>query len=513
MQTFIGPQTQVVDKGGRMALPGMFDAHIHALGSGLEAMACDLSAESLYEEFGRIPDDVLGVYLKRIERCAAKRPDAEWVLGAGWLMDAFGPGARASRELLDEIVPDRPVYMESSDGHSAWVNTKALEIAGITADTPDPPNGIIDRESGSMEPLGSLQEHATHLVEEHIPPPDLETRTAGLQYAVRMLNEYGITSIQDSRTYRSYLEGYRALDDRGELTLRVVASNHWDTSRGLEQLEQIRQDRKHYSGGNLRATSVKIWLDGVMENYTAAMLDPYLVEGEPRGFLMMEPDALKEAMIALDADGFQIHVHALGDRAVRESLDAIQAARDANGVTDNRHHLAHLQVVQPDDIPRFRRLGVAANFSLYWAYADAYITELTLPFIKPETARWIYPIGSLQRDGAVVVSGSDWSVSSANPFLQIETAITRKDPLADSDSAFIPEEVVSLADTIAMLTINAAWVNHSDHEAGSIEVGKLADLAVLDQNLFDIDPKDISETHVLLTLFGGEAVHGTLAGF
>jgi len=228
---------------------------------------------------------------------------------------------------------------------------------------------------------------------------------------------------------------------------------------------------------------------------------------------MMEPDDLQETIIALDADGFQVHVHAIGDSAVRESLDAIEAARKANGVTDNRHHIAHLQVVQPDDIPRFRRLGVAANFSLYWAYADEYITELTLPFIKPATARWIYPIGSLQRDGAVVVSGSDWSVSSANPFLAIETAITRKDPLDDSDAAFIPEEIVSLADTIAMLTINAAWVNHSEHDAGSIEAGKFADLAVLDQNLFDIDAADISATRVLLTLFGGEAVHGTLAEF
>jgi hypothetical protein len=241
------------------------------------------------------------------------------------------------------------------------------------------------------------------------------------------------------------------------------------------------------------------------------MVEPFLVEGEPRGLLMMEPEDLQEAVIALDADGFQVHIHGLGDRAVRVSLDAFEAARKTNGVTDNRHHIAHLQVVQPEDIPRFRRLGVAANVTLFWAYADEYITELTLPYIKPETARWMYPIGSLQRGGAVVVSGSDWSVSSANPFLQIETAITRTDPLSNEGEAFIPEERVSLADVIPMLTINAAWVNHSENEAGSIEVGKYADLAVLDQNLFDIDVYDISETQVLLTLFGGKAVHGSLA--
>jgi len=198
---------------------------------------------------------------------------------------------------------------------------------------------------------------------------------------------------------------------------------------------------------------------------------------------------------------------------VRESLDAFEAAKKSNGIADNRHHIAHLEIVRPSDIPRFRQLGVAANFSLYWAYADPYIIDLTLPFIDAELARWIYPIGSLARDGAMVVSGSDWAVSSANPFLQIETAVTRLDPLLENGDVFIPEERVSLAEAMAMLTINAAWVNHSEQEAGSIEVGKLADLAVLDRNLFDIDAKDISDTQVLLTLFGGKAVHGSFAEF
>jgi predicted amidohydrolase YtcJ len=401
--------------------------------------------------------------------------------------------------------------MESADGHTAWVNSKALQLAGITAETPDPANGRIDRETGSMEPLGSLQEHAATLVADAIPAPDLESRTAGLQYSIRMLNSMGITSIQDAWATVEYLEGYRAMDDRSELFLRVVAGNVWDSSKGMEQLEQILLDRKRFSGGNLRATSVKIWLDGVMENYTAAMIDPYLVEGSPTGMLMMEPETLTETVTALDAHGFQVHVHAIGDRATRESLNAFEAARNANGVTDNRHHIAHLEVVRPEDFPRFRQLGVAANFSLYWAYADSYITELTLPFISPELARWIYPIGSLSRAGAVVVSGSDWGVSSANPFLQIETAVTRLDPLIEGGGVFIPEERVSLAEAIAMLTINAAWVNHSEADAGSIEVNKLADLAVLDRNIFDIDVMDISDTQVLVTLFGGQAVHGSLA--
>ncbi len=506
-RSFKGPGTRVIDLEGRLVLPGLFDLHIHALASGMEKLHCDLSLEAMIQAYGAPPDDLLAEYLARIERCALAHPDDEWVLGFGWGMDAFGPGALASRELLDAIEPDRPVYMASADGHSAWVNSRALEVAGISAATPDPPGGKIDRVPGSSEPLGSLQEHAMYLVESLIPAPDLDTRIAGARYAVGMLNGFGITSIQDAKTDRDLLEGYAALDERGELTLRVVASNVWDTSRDLSQLEEIRADRRAFTRGNLRATTVKIWLDGVMENYTAAMIDPYLVEGEGRGMLMMTEDALEDAVTALDADGFQVHIHAIGDRAVRASLDAFAAARQANGVNDNRHHIAHLEVVRPADIPRFGELGVAANFTAYWAYPDPYITDLTLPFIDPDLHRWLYPIGSLVRGGATVVSGSDWAVSSASPFLQIETAVTRRDPLGDDDAVLVPEERITVAQAVAMLTIDASRINHNDLDTGSIEAGKLADLAVLDRNLFEIEPDAISESRVLVTLFGGEIVH------
>jgi predicted amidohydrolase YtcJ len=508
-----GPDTTVVDLGGRMVLPGLFDDHIHPVSSGMELLSCDLSLDSIIEEFGKQPDDLVGVYQKRIKHCADEHPDAAWITGSGWVMSAFGPGAKASRKLLDEVVPDRPVYVSSTDGHSAWVNSKALEIAGVTADTPDPKAGIIDREPGGKEPLGSLQEAAMALVEDKIPPPDLETRLAGLQYAVDMLNGYGITSIQAANESEPYLEAYRALDDRGKLTLRVVAAQDWDEERGPEQLEQYKADREKYSGGNLQATTVKIFADGVMENFTAAMLEPYIGQGGTRGTLNMTPEMLKADVIALDAAGFQVHIHAIGDRAVRVSLDAFQAAREANGVTDNRHHIAHLEVIQPSDIPRFRELGVSANFQPLWAYADDYITDLTLPFIKPELARWIYPIASVYDSGAVVVQGSDWSVSTANPFWQIETAITRKNAQDADSTVFIPEERITLPEALAMVTINAAWIDHRENDTGSIELGKLADLAVLDRNLFEIAPEDISETQTMLTLFGGQVVHGSLAAF
>ncbi len=497
-----GPDTSVVDLGGRMVLPGMFDDHIHPVESGVDILSCDLT------KFSTLDD-----YLAEIKRCADKHPDAPWVTGGGWLMSVFGPGAKASRKLIDEVVPNRPVYMASTDGHSAWVNSKALEIAGVTAETPDPPAGRIDREPGSNEPIGSLQESAMALVSDKIPPPDLETRLAGLQFAVDMLNGYGITSIQAANESEPLLETYRTLDDRGKLTLRVVAAQHWDVTKGLEQMDRLKADRDKYSHGNLQATTVKIFADGVMENFTAAMLEPYIGQGGTRGKLNLTPEALKTAVVALDAAGFQVHVHAIGDRAVRTTLDAFQAAREANGVTDNRHHIAHLEVIQPSDIPRFRELGVSANFQPLWAYADPYITDLTLPYIKPELARWLYPIASVYDSGAVVVQGSDWSVSTANPFWQIETAITRKDAQNADSTVFIPEERITLPEALAMVTINAAWIDHRENDTGSIELGKLADLAVLDRNLFEIAPEDISETQTMLTLFGGQVVHGSLAAF
>lgn len=495
-----GASTQVVDLGGRMMLPGFQDVHIHPIGGGIEAAACDLNGL-----------DSLDQYLETIATYAAEHPDEEWILGGGWSMAVFGPGANASRKLIDAIVPDRPVLLTSQDGHSAWVNSKALEIAGITADTQDPADGIIDREPGSREPMGSLQEGAISLVRGHAPPVDLETRMSGLQYSIEMLNSYGITSVQDAIVDEDDLKAYRALDDRGELHLRVVGSQWWDRGQGVEQIEQFKVLREQYKQGRVRATTVKIMQDGVMENYTAAMLEPYIGKGDTRGIPMVEPEALKTAVTALDAEGFQVHFHAIGDAAIRQSLDAVEAALEQNGNLGHRHHISHLQLIDPEDVPRFAHLGVVANFQPYWAYADSYITDLTIPFIGPERARSLYPIASVHRRGGMIAFGSDWSVSTANPFHEMETAITRLGSDGETSEPLLPEQRIDLPLALAAFTINAAYVNTSEHDTGSIEVGKYADLIVLDRNLFDIPPQEISETSVLLTMIEGQAVHGNLA--
>ncbi|MDH5567959.1 MAG: amidohydrolase, partial [Myxococcales bacterium] len=501
LEPFLGEKTRIVDLGGRMLLPSFQDAHIHSISGGLRALSCELGGLRSAEAYGQAVADY-----------AAAHPDEAWIRGGGWQMSAF-PGAIPDRRLLDAIVPDRPVYLRSTDGHSAWVNSKALEIAGITRETPDPKDGRIDRDPKTGEAVGALQEGAMDLVEKKIPPPTLEQRADALRYTLRMLNGFGITAFQDAsaRWDRGDLATFAFLDERGELSARVIASQWWERERGLEQLEELVARRAQFTRGRLRATSVKIMQDGVMENHTAVLLEPYVGLPGVRGIPMLEPEALERAVTALDREGFQVHFHAIGDGAIRQSLDAVEAARAANGDRGNRHHISHIQLFHPDDIPRFRELDVVANFQPLWAYADEYITELTLPFLEPERARYMYPIASLERSGAVLAFGSDWSVSSANPFEEIETAVTRMGANGETDAPYLPEERIDLPVALAAFTMGSAYVNFLERETGSIEVGKSADLIVLDRDLFSIAPTQISETRVLLTLLEGKPVHGSLS--
>lgn len=499
LEAHIGPETRVVDLKGRMLLPAFQDAHIHPLSAGIEASACNLNGLKTVDE-----------YIAAIKKYADAHPDEAWITGGGWLMSAFGPGALTQHELIDAVVPDRPVLLWSTDGHTAWANGKALELAGITRETPDPPDGRIDRDPNTGSVVGSLQEGAAGLMSRVVPADSEATRQNGLRYSIKLLNGYGITSVQDASVDEADLKTYQAVDRAGDLSLRVVTAILWDRDAGLEQIAGIERLRKDYSAGHVDAGTVKIFVDGVMESYTATMLEPYLMPGNVRGIPMIDPESMKGIVTRLDALGFQVHLHAIGDAAIRHALDAIEAARRGNGDLGHRHHIAHLELIDPTDIPRFRELGVTANFQPLWAFADKYITELTIPFIGPKRSRWLYPIGSVYRSGAVVAFGSDWSVSSPNPFEEIEVAVTRMGPSGETKVPFIPEERINLPEAIAAFTINAAYINRSETQSGSVEVGKLADLIVLDRNLFEIPQTEISDAHVLVTLFEGKPVHGDL---
>jgi hypothetical protein len=420
------------------------------------------------------------------------------------------PNANPQRTTLDEIAPGRPVFLSAADGHSAWVSSRALELAGVTAATPDPPNGRIERRPDG-EPSGTLRESAMGLVSRLLPAHDDEDRRDGLRRAIEMANRFGITSWLEASAAERSLAAYRALDDAGELTVRTSVAIEVDLEAGGGQIERLRDLSQRYRGGRVRVQTAKIFADGVIEAQTAALLEPY-VGSDDRGDANLDPASFAELVTALDAAAFQVHVHAIGDRAIRDALDAFAAARAANRARDARHTLTHIQLFDPADIPRFAELDVIAAFQPLWAYADTYITELTEPVLGPERSRWLYPIRSVAGAGATVACGSDWSVSSMNPLLGIEVGVTRRSPEAGGDGAWIPEERVDLHAMLSCYTTGAAWALFQENETGSLIAGKAADLIVLDRNLFELPPEQIGDVRVLLTLLAGREVYRDSSG-
>jgi len=502
-ENLMGPASRVISQPGGMVLPAFQDAHIHPLTSGVDHFDCSLDIQPPTPQ----------AYQDKVRECARNMPDRQWITGGGWLVTAFPPNGIPNKALLDSAVPDRPVLLFSADGHTAWTNSLAMKLAGITRETPDPPKGRIDRDPKSGEPVGSFQESAMDLIRAHMPPPPQSQIDEGLRYAVDYLHSLGITAMQEAHAIidpddpLKMLPTYRRFADSGELKMHTVISLGWDDHRGLEQIPDLVKARDRYNGGMLNTDTVKIFLDGVVEPRTAALLQDYTDQPGYKGELKVPPDILNEAVARLDALGFQVHMHVIGDAAVREGLDAIEFARKRNGPTNGRHHLAHVQFVNPADIARFGELNVTATFSPLWAYEDEYLTKLTLPRVGPERYQWTYPINSILQAGGRIDFGSDWNVSSPDPLLAIETAITRVDPINGNTPVFLPRERITLEQAIAAATINAAYDNHLDDRTGSIETGKLADLVILDTNLFKIEPSAISDAKVVSTIFGGKVVY------
>ncbi|MFG2524601.1 amidohydrolase [Streptomyces sp. NPDC048527] len=507
VRALAGAGTEVVDLEGGLLVPGFQDSHVHPVMGGTQMLGCDQS-----EEF--TAQGCLAV----VARYAKEHPDAAWIRGGGWSMDSF-PGGTPTRGMLDAVVPDRPVLLTNRDGHGAWVNSRALELAGVDGATPDPADGRIEREADGT-PAGTLHEGAVELVARHVPVATEEETYAGLLAAQDYLFSLGVTGWQDAMIgsfhgHPDNLPVYLRAAREGTLLARVVGALWWDRERGLEQIPELVERRRIGQAGRFRATSVKIMQDGVAENFTAGMLEPYLDGcGCPTGnsgLSFVEPGLLREAVCALDRSGFQVHFHALGDRAVREALDALGAARAANGANDHRHHMAHLQVVHPDDIARFAELGVAANIQALWAAHEPQMDELTIPFLGAERAAQQYPFGDLSRAGARLVAGSDWSVSSPNPMWGIHVAVNRAAPAQELPEGatyprFHPEQALSLAEALAAYTAGTAWVNHLDDVTGTVEEGKYADLVVLDRDPFTRPAEEIADVRVRRTYVEGQPV-------
>ena len=484
---------------GQSVLPGFVDSHVHMIEGGLQQNDCPIQPPEpkTYEELAA-----------KIEACAAALPpEKAWLIGNGWpaaLFDPLGP----RKEDLDALVPDRPAVIYEDSGHSAWLNSAAFLAAGIGPDTEDPPpNGRIERQPGSREPSGTLREQpAMELVEAHMPRRTDEEYADALAVGQRELHKVGITLVQDAQVNPRFLAAYHAAATSGVLTMKVVAAQETDPRRPTSQVDKLIALRERFSVGHLTASSAKIFLDGQIEGRTAALLEPY--EGsDDRGTLNWSASALTEIVLRLDAAGFQIHMHGIGDRAIREGLDALAAVRAANGPSDLRHHIAHVELVDPADIPRFAELGVFANFQPFWMFKDASIEESVEPLIGPERTERLYEIRSFEQAGTRIVAGSDWPVSTANPLLAIQVGMTRRDPTDAGASVWNPAQRISLDTLLRAYTIEGATLNHRERDTGSLEVGKAADFIILDRDLFAIPPEDIGETRVLATFVDGVQVH------
>lgn len=500
----------VVDLQGGLLLPGFTDAHVHPLQGGLERIRCDLSAVR-----GRT------AYLERIAAHLHTDPGMPWVLGGGWAMGDFVGGTPTATD-LDGVVADRPAFLVNRDHHGAWVNTRALQLAGIDRRTPDPDDGRIERDADG-HPTGTLHEGAMVLVGALVPPARDDELDRALAEAQRHLLAHGVTGCQDAiwgaydgmtDPVPTYLRA-RAL---GDLRPHVVGALWWDRTRGLDQVGQLVRRRDELRAAGLAATSVKVMLDGVAENGTAALGAPYLdrcgCATSNRGLSFVEPRLLGQAVTELDRRGFQVHVHAIGDRAVREALDAFTlAARGrrrghatGEGHADPRHHIAHLQMVHPRDVPRFSELKVTATVQALWACRDDQMADLTLPFLDEDRARWQYPFGDLHRHGTRLAAGSDWPVSSVDPLAAVHVAVNRSEPEAVDEvsrAPFLPEQALDLTAALAAYTRHSAWLNHAD-DRGVLRPGAVADLAVLDADPFRLPALGIGTVRVRSTWLAGE---------
>lgn len=495
--------TLLIQESSGMVLPGFIDSHVHLIWGGIEMGECQLSGLTSKEEI-----------ISKIETYVEEHADLNWIRGNGWSLPVFKDG-NPSKYILDKINAEKPMYFLSADGHSAWVNSKALSIAGLNESTKDPLNGRIERDPKTKVPSGVLREDAMALVESCIPNYTKEQIENGLFISVKEANKFGITSILDAGTesinqkkseenYFDGLDAYREATKNREISLRVNSSQYASPLSWRKDLKHIKNRRFINSQGSMN--TVKIFADGVIEAGTGALLDPY-VGTNNFGVLNWDPDTLKLVVSTIENEGFQIHFHAIGDKAIRTTLDAFEYAREKNGLNNMRHMISHAQLIHPEDIERFKKLDIITSFQPLWAYPDPYMKELTIPVLGPIRSKWNYPLKSLLSSGARITAGSDWSVTSLNPLFGIEVAVTRRELGSPDGEILNQDEIVDLEDILKAYTIDGAFSLFRENEIGSLKKGKLADVILLDKNLFKIPPHEIHQAKVMMTIFNGRVVY------
>jgi predicted amidohydrolase YtcJ len=490
---FIGPATEVIDAAGAFVMPGFIDAHVHPVSGGQLLAECDLSEVTSLDSVRA-----------RVAGCGRRTPPGRWVRGGGYQQPVF-PDGRPTRWLLDSLVPESPALLSSSDGHTTWANSRALALAGITRDTPDPDGGRIERDARG-EPMGTLRERASRLVREKIPPATEAELDDGLARALVLAARYGITTLYEANANEAFLATYARADSARRLTARIVVALQTSPVEGPGQVARLVAWRERYRRPLVQPVAAKIFADGVIEGGTAAMLEPYVDTRDDRGILTMAPEALGALVQALDSAGFTVHVHAIGDRGVRVALDAFEAVRRRGGGTGPRHQMVHLQLIDPADLPRFRALGVVASYQALWHQRDNYVRDLTEPRLGPVRSARQYAMQSVWRTGAIVTGGSDWSVSSLEPLQAIETGVTRRAPGDTVSPSWIPAEAMTVEQMLLAYTRNAAYAIGREQELGVIRAGALADFIQLGEDPFAVRPSRIARVKVLGTWMGGRRV-------
>ena len=497
-----GMGTKVIDAGGKLVLPGFVDCHIHFMeGSAKLAWVSLEGAKNLPE----IRD--------KLRSYAAQNPGEGWILGHGWNYGMFGPGRLPDKKDLDDIFPARAISLEGFDGHTYWANSKTLALAGITRDTPNPPNGTIVRDPATGEPTGALEESATDLVDRVRPPMTRAEKLLALRTGMKWANQNGLTRIHAAGGH--FLSGdfedldlYDEMRKRGDLSVRVEIAYFLDPPALRPQdLEAMESAKKKHSNDWLSAGVVKLRLDGVIESHTAAMLEPYTDEPAVKGALFWEPEKYKAAVAEIDKRGFQMFTHAIGDYAVRTALDAYENAETRNHTRDRRPRIEHIETIAPWDIPRFGKLGVIASMQPLHSYPDADTLDVWVHNIGPERASRAWAWKSISDAGGHICFGSDWPVVTLNPWEGIQTAVTRQTADGKPAAGFVPEQRLTVAQVIDGYTIGAAFAGRREKTEGSLEVGKFADLTILSQNIFDINPHKIGTTKVVTTIVGGRIVY------
>jgi predicted amidohydrolase YtcJ len=497
-----GPNTRVIDLAGAAVIPGLHDMHIHPTGAGLWQSRCMFPQGSSAQ-----------AVVDTIRNCVAKKGKGAWITGGSWDTASFGD-TPPHRKLLDKVSPENPVILNDISGHSSLANSKALELAGITKQTPDPPGGMIER-AADGEPTGVLRESASFMVSRLAPPPTAEETAAALKWALGQMLSMGITSFTDAGVDRNINLAYATLSDEGELKQRVRGCYMWAPARGVDGGGESHpaSSLNRFARERFKPDCIKLMLDGVpTSGHTAAMVEPYeesLKEkeaGPSKGMLMIPPELLNATVADLDRRGWTVKFHAAGDAAVRAGIDAVAAARKANGYTGLMHDIGHCSFVQRGDFARAAAVGATLEMSPYIWFPNPIIPDIAKAVGSRRMEHWI-PVKAAIESGALTVPGSDWPVvPSLNPWIAIETLVTRKMPGGVGEELGGAEKI-TLKQALDLFTVNAARQMGNRNLTGSIENGKLADVLILDQNIFKIPVTDIHKTRVKTTIINGEIVY------